>query len=176
MIQNKGKWTAALLATAMSIAMGLGIKWEGGPCLTAYQDVTGTWTICYGHTKGVRAGDHATLGQCNAWLEQEMAQAQRTVLSCIEYPMTTNQLGALTSGTYNVGPRLVCGSTLQRLANAGDMKGACEQLTQAKNGKGEPRGWAYSAGRWFRGLFNRRVDEQNVCWPSWGNVVAGAGL
>lgn len=171
-MKNAAKYTAGVLAAALSIATGLGVRWEGRR-LTAYQDVAGVWTICDGHTKGVYPGMRATPEQCDAWLAEEMREAQRMVVECIDPPLTANQLGAFTDAAYNLGPAVVCGSTLQRLANKGDIRGACYQLADAKNSRGEPKGWTYAAGKWIRGLFLRRMDEREVCWPNFGNVVAG---
>ena len=63
---------------------------------------------------------------------------------------------ALTSWTYNVGISAACGSTLARLANAGDWRGACNQL---------PR-WNKAGGKEVRGLTNRRAAEQQLCLES----------
>jgi GH24 family phage-related lysozyme (muramidase) len=43
------KLAAAALAAALAIAGGLVAHWEGTR-YTAYQDITGVWTICEGHT------------------------------------------------------------------------------------------------------------------------------
>ena len=50
-------------ATIAAIVAFIG-PWEGRR-YTAYQDIVGVWTICEGHTKGVKAGDVATDAQCD---------------------------------------------------------------------------------------------------------------
>ena len=155
------KLVAGTLAGALAIAGGLIAKWEGSRD-AAYQDVTGVWTICEGHTRGVKAGDTAAPEQCEQYRQQDELEAAMTVARCIYTPMTENQLGALISGVYNLGPSLVCGSTLQRKANAGDIKGACAELSR----------WINAGGRPYRGLINRRADERYVCWPDFSNVIA----
>ena len=158
------KIAPAVLAAALAIAGTLAHKWEGGRRYVAFKPIpTDPWTICEGHTKGVYEGMRATDAQCDEWLREDMQEAQDAVLRCIHVPLSANALGAFTDGVYNIGPALVCGSTLQRLANQGDIAGACRQLTEAKNRRGEARGWAYSAGVWMRGLWNRRADELAVC-------------
>lgn len=173
-MNNAGKYTAATLAAATAFACGLAIKWEGGRRYEAFKPIpTDPWTICDGHTRGVYEGMRATDAQCDAWKREDMGDAQRVVIECIDWPLTSNQLGALQDGVYNIGPKVVCGSTLQRRANAGDIEGACRELTHARNKRGEERGWAYSAGKWMQGLMNRRVDERIVCWPDFSNVIGG---
>ena len=41
------------------------IRKAEGCRLTAYQDVAGVWTIGFGHTKGVKAGDRITQYQAD---------------------------------------------------------------------------------------------------------------
>lgn len=155
--------TVGISAAALALAGSLIAKWEGTR-YEAYQDAVGVWTICEGHTRGVKPGDTATPEQCAKYRQQDELEAAATVARCIYAPMTDNQLGAFISGTFNLGPALVCGSTLQRKANAGDMKGACAELKR----------WINAGGRPMRGLVNRRADEQSVCWPDFSNVVGGA--
>lgn len=169
------KFGAAVALAAAAITGGFAAKWEPGRDRTvAYLDIAGVPTICDGHTKGVKLGMRVTDAQCDAWRAQDIAQAQDIVAECIDYPLTANQLGALGDAVFNIGPKVVCGSTLQRKANAGDMRGACAELTDALNSDGRRRGWSFAAGRFVQGLFNRRVDERNVCWPNFSNVESGA--
>lgn len=156
-----------LLAAVLAAVAAIGGHFEGRPTqdghAVAYADVAGVWSICNGHTKGVKPGDTATLQQCDAWLQEEMGEALATVQRCITWPLNMGQLVAFTDATYNLGPDVVCGSTLQRLANAGDLVGACRQLTEAKNAKGEPNGWTYAGGVRSAGLIKRRTIEQRIC-------------
>lgn len=75
-------------------------------------------TVCYGHTgPDVKFGDTKTPDECKALLQDDLKAANDVVHRCITVPMTQGQEAALTSATYNVGPSIVCGSTLQRYAN-----------------------------------------------------------
>jgi lysozyme len=146
-------------ATALAIACSFTPPHEGTR-YTAYPD-PGTrgapWTICDGHTKGVRQHDTATPAQCDAWLHEDMASAAAVVHRCIHVPLNVNQSAALYDTVFNVGPAPVCGSTLQRLANAGDLRGMCAQL---------PR-WKYANKVIYRGLIGRRADAMELCnWPT----------
>lgn len=170
------KFGAAVVAAGAISTGVLMAKWEPArdPTVSYFDKIGSAWTICYGHTKGVHAGMRVSMEQCNAWRRADIAEAQGTIALCIDYPLTSNQLGALGSGVVNLGPKLVCGSTLQRKANAGDMQGACRELTDALNTDGQRRGWSFGGGKFLQGLFNRRVDELDVCWPNFGNVESGA--
>ena len=141
------------LAAVLALA-GLTIaKWEGTKYVP-YQDVVGVWTVCVGHTgPDVIPGKKYTQAECDALLQADMAEANSHVRRCIPVPMLRQVEAALTSLVFNVGPRGVCGSTLQRKAMANDWPGACEEL---------PR-WNKAGGRAVRGLTYRRADELRLC-------------
>jgi len=82
-----------------------------------------------------------------------MAEANEAVNRCLPMPKLPQIEAALTSATFNIGPRVVCGSTLQRKALANDWPGACAELAR----------WNRAGGRVLRGLTLRRLDEQAVC-------------
>lgn len=147
------KWaTGSAVALVMAIATTLGAHYEGTRHV-AYQDVGDVWTICQGHTAGVQPGDTANDAQCRAWLQRDMGHAYAAVQRCIHVPLTIGQAAAFTDATYNLGAQVVCGSTLQRLANAGDVHGACAQLSRWNKVDGKP----------LRGLTDRRADEYALC-------------
>lgn len=136
----------------------------GGPHRVAYPDIAGgPWTICTGHTRGVREGDTATLEQCAKWLQEDLFAADAIVGSCIYAPLTDNERAAFDSLTFNAGASAVCGSTLQRKANTGDIAGACREILR----------WDYAGGKRLRGLTLRRLAEFRMCWPDFSNVIAG---
>lgn len=153
--QGKKPWLVAVAMSAIAIGSIMTRQHEGVR-FTAYADPAthrDPWTICYGHTKGVVKGMTATQDQCDAWLAQDYADHQRVVAQCIHVPLNVNQAAALYDGVHNLGPKLVCGSTLQRLANAGDYKGMCGQL---------PR-WNKAQGKVWPGLTTSRMDERELC-------------
>lgn len=123
---------------------------EGGPALESYLCPGRVWTIGWGHTKGVRMGQHATLAQCEQWLLEDCADAEKAVNDLVKVPLTQNQFDALVSFVFNVGRGNLANSTLLRLLNAGDYAGAAEQF---------PR-WNKSKGRILNGLVARRADEK----------------
>lgn len=168
MIQKRWQKLALAGAPATLLAAALMAGWEGNSH-TAYWDATGhVWTICAGHTRGVQKGDTASDAQCEAWAESDMAEAHAAVARCITVPLQPNQEAAFADAAFNLGPSVVCGSTLQRMANAGNVVGACLQLTDAMDRHGNAVGWDYSGGQLLAGLRNRRTDERDLCIGYYG--------
>jgi len=147
----RAKVAGYVAAAAIAAAAVIGAHYEG-KSNDAYADVGGIPTICYGHTSGVSAGDRATDAQCEAWLKQDMGEALDAVNRCIP-GLPFGPLVAFTDAGYNAGPNIVCGSTLQRKALAGDLVGACNEL---------PR-WVYAGDKIQPGLVKRRATEQAIC-------------
>lgn len=139
------------------VAVDLIAKWEGKRN-AAYQDVIGVWTICYGHTHGVRPGDYMTDEECRALLRKDIrsyrlglhryftdeTQARR---------LTPDRDAAFTSLAINIGYAGAGKSTATRRLNAGNVPGACVAAT-----------WYNKAGgRVWVGLERRRADEYRHC-------------
>jgi lysozyme len=129
--------------------------WEGRRYV-AYQDIVGVWTICEGHTKGVKQGDTATDAQCDEMAAQDVAEHNAGIRQCITRPMPQNVEIAFTSLAFNVGVGAFCGSTALRRYNAGDDAGACEAMNL----------WNKAGNRVVRGLVNRRAAESALCKES----------
>ena len=157
-MRNFGRTAAGVASAAFIVAAVPFIgQWEGLRT-TAYQDIVGVWTVCYGETRGVRPGDKYTREECDKMLEREVVAFHRELTKCA--PSLPNQSTgvqvALTSWAYNVGTGAACGSTLVRNLNNGDVKAACNQL---------PR-WNRAGGHVVRGLSNRRISEREMCLAS----------
>ena len=128
------------------------IKNFEGLRLSAYQDSGGVWTIGYGHTGGVKAGDRITQGQAEALLRQDTGWAQDAVRQQVRVPLTQDQFNALTSFTFNLGAGALRDSTLLSKLNAGDYAGA-----QAEFGR-----FVHAGGRVLQGLVRRRAAEADL--------------
>lgn len=138
------------------------IKKYEGLRLAAYQDSVGVWTIGYGHTLGVSAGDTCTDAQATAWLVSDVQFAERIVESSVGSSLTQGQFDALVSFVFNVGPgkagvkdgflTLKNGnpSTMLRLLRSGDYAGAAAQFPL----------WASAGGKKLTGLVRRREAEK----------------
>ena len=139
--------TVALAAAVAFIGHWEGLRTE------AYRDAVGVWTVCYGETKGVQPGDSYSKAQCDTMLAARIAEFEAGLDQCLTDDVPTGMKIALISWSYNVGLAAACRSTLVRLANAGDLEGACNQL---------PR-WNRAGGQVLRGLTNRRISERAMC-------------
>lgn len=140
-------------AVVLALTAPLVARWEGVR-YAPYRDAVGVLTVCYGHTGvDVQPGRTYSKSECDDLLLQDVAEANGYVRSCIKSSMQSHQEAALTSATYNIGPRVVCGSTLQRYANAGNWSAACAELAR----------WDKAGGRTYRGLTLRRADERAMC-------------
>ena len=151
--QAPGRGPALVVGGVLTLAAALVAYWEGYRP-EPYRDIVGVLTVCYGHTgSDVVAGKRYTRAECDALLRRDLAEAKSLVRRCITRPMPEPVEAALTSAAYNVGPRIVCGSTLQRKAQAGDWAGTCAELSR----------WVYAGGQRVRGLVNRRAAERALC-------------
>lgn len=134
----------------------------------AYQDTGGTWTICEGSTRNVHPGDTATPEQCDKRKADDLAYAARSIASCLRVELPPNQLAAYIDFEFNTGK--FCGSTMERRANAGDQRGACQAIGLYMYVGGNDCRLASSN---CSGIVKRRKAEMAMCWPDFGNVVAG---
>lgn len=146
-----GGAAGALLAVIVASA-AIVQPWEGRE-LRAYRDIVGVWTICDGDTNNVRPGQVATPAECDARLAANLRRYHAELRKCLTASMPVKTEAAFVSWTYNVGWGAACSSTLVRLANAGDLRSACDQLLR----------WNRAGGREVRGLTNRRQAERQLC-------------
>lgn len=147
-------------ATASAIAVQF-VGEKEGLSLRAYRDGAGIWTICRGHTAGVRPGQTATTAQCDALLTSDLGQSFDDVDSAVHVPLTEAQRAAVVSFcAYNLGMAKCRQSTFLRKLNAGDYAGACAEIPK----------WVYVGGKDCRdpanncqGIVERRQQEAELC-------------
>jgi len=118
--------------------------------LRAYQDSVGVWTIGYGTTSGVRPGMVITEAQAEDLLKRDLNRFERAVNDLVTVPLTDDQFSALVTFAYNVGEGALADSTLLRLLNQGDYRGAADQLLR----------WDKAGGQALAGLTRRRRAER----------------
>lgn len=128
------------------------IKRFEGSETRAYQDSVGVWTIGYGHTKGVGPDTRCTEAQAEAWLVDDLEEAEDAVSRLITVTLTENQFAALVSFTFNLGAKALATSTLRRLVNEHDFSGAANQFLH----------WAHAGGKLLLGLQRRRQAEREL--------------
>ena len=81
------------------------IKQFEGCRLKAYKCPAGVWTIGYGHTAGVKAGDIITQETAESYLRNDLVTYEKYVMNYDGiYHFNQNQFDALVSFTYNCGP------------------------------------------------------------------------
>lgn len=145
---SRWKRASALLVGAIALVGG----YEGLRTV-AYRDVVGIPTICFGETRGVEMGDTATVEQCKTMLGDALVEFSAGLDRCLTAKVPDKPYMTFLSWSYNVGLGAACKSTLVKKANAGDVRGACNQLPL----------WNKAGGRVIAGLTKRRLDEQRIC-------------
>lgn len=153
---DRTKAAAAFVAAVLAIAVPAVQIWEGRS-LVAYRDIVGIPTICDGETRGVKMGDTATPAQCEAMTRAAVAEFELAIRPCLPAALPNETRAAFVSASYNIGVGAFCGSSIARLAKAGNLRGACDALmgwNKARvNGVLKP----------VRGLTNRRAAERALC-------------
>lgn len=118
----------------------------------AYVCPAGKWTIGYGFTKGVKAGDRITPEQAEARLQAELETYEQAVSKLATVVLSSNQFSALVCFAYNVGVNALRSSTLLKLLNRGDYQGAADQLLR----------WNKAGTKVLPGLARRRTAERSL--------------
>lgn len=131
---------------------------EEGKRNTAYRDIVGIPTICYGSTRGVRLGMVLSDRECGELLRAEVAEYRLGLHRYFTATTIASRLppardAAYTSTAFNCGIGAIGKSTATRRLNAGDIAGGCEALTW----------WNKAGNRVVRGLFDRRKRERALC-------------
>lgn len=120
-----------------------------GDVMMAYQDQRGVWTIGYGHTAGVRAGQSISQQEAEALLIEDIQAAVHCVNQSVTVLLTQPQFDALVDFAFNVGAGNFRNSTLLREINAGQFPEAAAQFNL----------WDHCGGVVNAGLLRRRRAE-----------------
>lgn len=126
------------------------IKHFEGCKLKAYLCPAGIPTIGYGHTKGVFLDQTITQEQADKLLEEDFNDSEKWVQTLVRVTLKLNQLEALTSFVFNVGPTNFKNSTLLKKLNLNDFTGAANEFDK----------WVFAAGKKLDGLIARRAAEK----------------
>lgn len=145
---RQGISPAIWLALAVTFVAG----WEGLRT-TAYEDLAGVPTICYGETVGVRYGDTTTTEQCDAKLRERLLQFNAEISKCLPDNLPETRRAAFVSMAYNVGSGNFCKSSVARYARSGEWQKSCDSMLL----------WNKVAGQEVKGLTNRRKAERELC-------------
>ncbi len=124
------------------------IKQFEGCRLTAYRCPAGVWTIGYGHTAGVAAGQRITQEEADRLLVSDAEKYEKKVNKYHDrYTWRQNEFDALVSFAFNVG------SIDQLTANGTRSRAVIAEKIMAYN---------KAAGKPLAGLTKRRQAEQNL--------------
>lgn len=140
-------------------------EWEGLK-LKAYRCTARTWTIGYGHTKGVRPGQVISLQQAERFLRDDLDEHADALARYVTCRLSKGQCIALLDLAFNLGvPAVAKSQTLQYL-NAGDLENAKKGfLSFSKERQFNPDGSVKRKPdgtldlKTNRGLLNRRTAE-----------------
>ena len=137
--------------TDINAAVDLIAKWEGFRG-KAYKDSVGVLTIGYGYTENVKEGDVISKEKAIQHLLTNTVRYMDYVYKIEDkcnYNFTANQIVALTSFTYNVGP--------------GNLRMLTDNCERDENAIGENLLlYNKAGGKVLKGLTNRRKEEQNI--------------
>jgi len=152
---------AALLAFATAYTS----HWEGRRHVP-YRDVGGVLTVCDGHTgPDIIPGKRYSDAECDAILQKDLIAHEGRLLSCAPDLADPKRVPddtyvAINDWAFNVGTGAACKSTLIRKVKAGDLRGACMELSK----------WVYVNERVIKGLATRRIkgdgaqlSERSLC-------------
>lgn len=173
-LSGKSKIAALLLVCAAAVAP-FTMRAEG-TIYKAYQDPIGKWTICNGHTEGVKPGQTATKEQCIEYLKKDLAIAMTAVVK--ETPEIVDNPDALKAAgdfTLNSGAGGWKGSPMAKNFANRNWNAGCDSFigyyasaTFKKDMRPKysctPR--KSQPGKWLcklPGLVKRRVDESKIC-------------
>ncbi len=115
----------------------------------AYRDPVGIWTIGYGFTRDVQAGDRITRAQAYERLRAELAAYEAGVWRATGGNVTQAQFDALVSFAWNVGTKGMAGSSVIKAHNRGDHQAAARAFGL----------WNKAGGKVWPGLTRRRAAE-----------------
>ena len=149
--KGKGRLVAGTALATLCCSTLIGFE---GLRTEAYRDVIGIPTVCVGETKGIRMGMTFTKPQCEALLLKRLVEDFAPAMErCVTRPMGDDVYAAFLSLSYNIGSGGFCKSSVARLYNAGDRRGACHAILAFDK----------AGGRVVPGLVKRRQAEEALC-------------
>lgn len=143
---------AAIAARGLIAALVL-VGGAEGLRTVAYLDPVGVPTVCFGETENVRLGQRFTVEDCEDKLAARIIEYDDIVTRCLGREPTRGPRTAFVSLAYNIGETAFCNSTLTKKFRAGDLAGACAEISR----------WTFAKGVQWPGLVKRRAQERRIC-------------
>ena len=131
-----------------------------GTKFKAYRDMGGVWTICTGHTGGVRAGDRATPEECAAYFRGDVTEVVDFIWRRVTGQISFLCKVAIGDFGINVGTTALGKSTLLVKANAGDQRGVANEFLRWTWVDGKD---CKVSGSYCPGIVARRVIQRDLC-------------
>lgn len=174
MIQDKARVVVKYgvpLVLASAGLMGLLGKWE-----PAHEDPGKVYidtlsrskvlTVCKGITPAVSPyplvlGDYWSNEKCAEVEQLATEKTQLRLLNCFRVAISQGTFDAFSSHAHNFGVAATCASRAVELVNRGQLSAGCDAIAHAPDGKTPV--WSYADGKFYRGLYNRRLDERSLC-------------
>ena len=134
----------------------------------AYKCPAGVWTIGFGHTKGIKAGDTITRGVAERLLKNDVEELSINLtraLNADEIVVSQEQFDALCSFAFNVGLNALIHSTLWTYLREGKDQAAADEFlkwNKARDASGKKIV--------LKGLIRRREAERTLflSGSAWG--------
>jgi lysozyme len=121
--------------------------------LGAYKDAVGVPTIGYGHTHGVKMGDHITHQEAEQLLVEDVSIFEKCVNEMFGVTeLTQGQFDALVSFAFNLGCGALRKSTLRKRIESGNPVLAAREFPK----------WCHAGHRKLKGLVRRRAAEREL--------------
>ena len=131
--------------------------------LKAYRDIVGVPTIGWGETRGITMGMTWTQQQADERFCESLTEFTDGVRKLCTNPPSENELGAMVSLAYNIGPGGLARSTVLRKHNAGEHQAAARAFAL----------WNQAGGQVVHGLTLRRAKESAMyLTPDEGEIEA----
>ncbi|MCM7773479.1 lysozyme [Enterobacter asburiae] len=140
------------------------IKQYEGVRLSSYRDSAGVWTIGYGHTGDVHAGQTISELTALTLLQADVMVCEKLLHHIVEVPVSQGQFDALVSFLYNVGPGKPGVKSGFRFLKSGSPSTmlTCLNAGRYQEAAGQFPLWVYAGGQRLPGLVRRRAAEQRL--------------
>ena len=125
----------------------------------AYKCPAGVWTIGYGHTAGVKAGQVITEKQAEELLKRDLQKYEKAVSEyTVESKLTQSQFDSLVSLSFNIGINAFRSSTLLSKIRMCDINGAADEFLKWNKSTSPDTGAKIE----LKGLTLRRQAERRL--------------